>query len=283
LHAKTAKRGALIIGVLMNLSFEFFPPKDLDFLRVAECFNDLSVLDPKFISITYGALGNSEEKSLGLIKEIKNSSSIEIAAHLTLVNKSKDQINNIASQLKDAGINEIVAIRGDSPDGNFKHHPEGFRATSEFVSYLKNLGFEVIVSAYPEPHPMSKGFEVDLQILKDKVDAGATKAITQFCFDDSRFEFLRNEVSRENIGIELIAGIMPIYNIENLCNMAVRCGAKIPQEIIKKFDDKSPDDEEMAIEIISSQIRSLRSFGYESFHVYTLNKSNLVKKIIDSI
>ena len=267
----------------MNLSFEFFPPKDLDFLRVSECFNDLSVLDPKFISITYGALGNSEEKSLGLIKEIKNLSSIEIAAHLTLVNKSKDQINQIASQLKDADINQIVAIRGDSPDGNFKHHPEGFRATSEFVSYLKNLGFEVIVSAYPEPHPMSKGFEVDLQILKDKVDAGATKAITQFCFDDSRFEFLRNEVSRENIGIELIAGIMPIYNIENLCNMAVRCGAKIPQEIIKKFDGKSPDDEEMAIEIISSQIRNLRSFGYESFHVYTLNKSNLVKKIIDSI
>ena len=145
------------------------------------------------------------------------------------------------------------------------------------------MGFELIVSAYPEPHPMSKGFEVDLQILKDKVDAGATKAITQFCFDDSRFEFLRNEVSRENIGIELIAGIMPIYNIENLCNMAMRCGAKIPQEIIKKFEGKSPDDEEMAIEIISSQIRSLRSFGYESFHVYTLNKSNLVKKIIDSI
>ena len=100
----------------MNLSFEFFPPNDLDFLRVAECFDDLSILDPKFISITYGALGNSEEKSLGLIKEIKNLSSIEIAAHLTLVYKSKDQINQIASQLKDAGINQIVAIRGDSPD-----------------------------------------------------------------------------------------------------------------------------------------------------------------------
>ncbi|MEK9649671.1 MAG: methylenetetrahydrofolate reductase [Gammaproteobacteria bacterium] len=266
----------------MNLSFEFFPPKDLDFLKVAACVNDLKILDPRFISITYGALGNSQEKSIGLINAIKSFSDIEIASHLTLVNKSIDQINMIANQLKSLGIKKIVAIRGDSPEGKFCQHPEGFHATSDFVAFLKDSGFEIFVSAYPEPHPESEGFEFDLALLEKKVAAGATKAITQFSFVDSQFEILKNEVSRRNINVELIAGIMPIYNIESLCNMAARCGARIPETIIKKFTG-TPNDEEIAIEVISNQISKLCDMGYESFHVYTLNRSELIKRIMERI
>jgi|DEB0MinimDraft_10_1074344.scaffolds.fasta_scaffold00594_4 methylenetetrahydrofolate reductase (NADPH) len=267
----------------MSISLEFFPPKDLDFLKVVACLNDLTKLNPKFVSITWGALGNSEEKSIGLIQAIKNASDIEVVSHLTLVNKSRNQINEIAKNLTNEGIKRIVAIRGDSPDGKFKSHPEGFSATSEFVAFLKAKGFEVTVSAYPEPHPMSKGLEFDLDILERKVAAGATKAITQFCFDTRQFEILKNSLAQRNINIELIAGIMPIYNFDNVCNMAARCGAQIPLSIIKKFEGKSNDDENLSVQIAVDQITELKDIGYDSFHVYTLNKSNLINKIFNSL
>ena len=267
----------------MNISLEFFPPKDLDFLKVVDCLNDLNELNPKFVSITYGALGNSEEKSIGLIQAIKNAANIEVVSHLTLVNKSINQINEITNNLKQEGIKRIVAIRGDSPDGVFKSHPDGFSTTSEFVSFLKAKGLEVIVSAYPEPHPMSKGLEFDLDILENKVASGASKAITQFCFDTRQFEILKNNLVRRSINVELIAGIMPIYNFDNVCNMAARCGAQIPLSIAEKFKGKSNDDENLSIQIAVDQITELRNIGYDSFHIYTLNKSNLINKIFNSL
>ena len=149
----------------MNISLEFYPPKDLDFSRTHASFLDLETFEPKFISITYGALGGSQERSTGLIKEFSAKSNVEIAAHLTLVGKSVESLDGITSEFKQLGIKKIVAIRGDSPDGIFKQHPDGFVNTADFVSYLIDKDFEVIVSAYPEPHPESTGFDFDLQLL----------------------------------------------------------------------------------------------------------------------
>tara|TARA_B100000029_G_scaffold516022_1_gene626212 strand:- start:13852 stop:14661 length:810 start_codon:yes stop_codon:yes gene_type:complete len=264
----------------MNISLEFYPPKDLDFSRTHASFLDLETFEPKFISITYGALGGSQERSTGLIKEFSAKSNVEIAAHLTLVGKSVESLDGITSEFKQLGIKKIVAIRGDSPDGIFKQHPDGFVNTADFVSYLIDKDFEVIVSAYPEPHPESTGFDFDLQLLKNKSAAGAKKAITQFCFSNGDFEKLIGSIKKESIDIEMIAGIMPIYDIENVCRMADRCGTKVPNNIINKFSNNQSKNRSVAIEVCIDQINFLQNLGIDSFHFYTLNKSTLLKQIL---
>jgi len=170
-------------------------------------------------------------------------------------------------------------LRGDSPEGKFKQHPNGFFNTSDFVEFLNNKNFEVIVSAYPEPHPDSKGFDFDLQLLKNKSASGAKKAITQFCFSKDDYEKLIETVLKENIEVEVIPGIMPIYNIENITRMAEKCGTKIPPNIINKFGDDDISNQKYAIEICNDQLDYLSELGCQKFHFYTLNKSYLINKI----
>ena len=267
----------------MKISYEFYPPKDLDYIKVVNEYSLLSDYAPNFISITYGAMGSSQEKSVGLIKAFRENTEIDIVAHLTLVGKSKEELSLIVNEFKSLGVKKVVALRGDSPDGKFQAHPSGFSNTADFVEYLVSFGLEVVVSAYPEPHPDSEGFDFDINLLKAKTLAGSKQCITQFCFSMNDYQKLVDTILKENIQNELTAGIMPIYNISSLCNMAERCGTKISSEIVNQFSDDAFKNEEAAIKICTKQVADLKNMGVNNFHFYTLNQSSLLKKIFDEI
>ena len=267
----------------MNISYEFFPPADLDFKRVACHFNELKSFKPSFLSVTFGAGGSPENKSLGLIKELQTYTNVDVAAHLTLVGKSIDDIDASIQKLKILNVKTIVAIRGDSPNNLFVPVKKGFINTSDFVAYLKRNGFEVCVSAYPEPHPESEGFEFDLQLLQNKVDAGASRAITQFCFDLPQFDRLVESIAKKNINVKLIPGIMPVASIKNILRMANRCGIVIPKSVTKRFNGNITEDIKVAKELCLEQIEYLQNLGLNDFHFYTLNRSDLTNSILKEI
>ena len=267
----------------MKISYEFYPPQDLDYKKVVNEFSRLNRYRPDFISITYGAMGGSQHKSIDLIKAFMEKSDIDIAAHLTLVGKSKTEIKKIINQFIALGINKIVALRGDSPNGKFKAHQNGFDSTADFVKFLIDSNLEVFVSAYPEPHPESESFDFDLQLLKSKTLAGSKQCISQFCFSMDNYQKLIDQLVKKNIKNELTAGIMPIYNIDSLCNMAKKCGINIPAGIINQFSDDKERNEQAAVSICINQIKDLQNMGVDNFHFYTLNKSSLLLKIFDEL
>lgn len=262
----------------MKLSLEFFPPNNGDSQKVIETYNELSFLDPKFVSVTYGALGNAQNKSYDLIEAL-SSYQIDTAAHLTIANKTIEDVELIVNKFIQIGITKIVALRGDCPDNNYKQHPMGFSSTSEFVDFIVKKGLEAFVSSYPEPHPDSESFEVDLALLKNKQKAGASKAITQFCFSKDAYSRLLDESYKNGVDIEIIPGIMPIYNIDNILNMSQRCGIKIPQSIKNRFGHSETDNFKQALEICHEQLDYLKELGYKSFHFYTLNRFKFIRQL----
>ena len=176
-----------------------------------------------------------------------------------------------------------MAIRGDSPNNLFVPAKKGFINTSDFVAYLKRNGFEVCVSAYPEPHPESEGFDFDLKLLQNKVKAGASKAITQFCFDLPQFDRLVEAIAQKNINVKLIPGIMPVASIKNILRMAERCGIIIPKSVIDRFNGNISQDTKAAKELCLEQIEYLQNLGLNDFHFYTLNRSDLTYSILKEI
>lgn len=267
----------------MKISYEFYPPKDLDYQKVVNEFSLIEKHEPRFISITYGAMGSSQEKSIGLIKAFKEKTNIDIVSHLTLVGKSKTDLIKIINEFKSLGVSKVVALRGDSLEGKFQSHPEGFHNTADFVKFLAELNVEVFVSAYPEPHPDSEGFDFDLNLLKEKTIAGSNQCISQFCFSINDYKKLVDQISKKEINNELTAGIMPIYNIHSLCSMAKKCGIHIPAEIINQFSDDKVRNEKAAINICIKQIKDLQNIGINNFHFYTLNQSSLLLKVFDEL
>lgn len=267
----------------MKISYEFYPPKDLDYQKVVNEFSLIEKHGPRFISITYGAMGSSQEKSIGLIKAFKEKTNIDIVAHLTLVGKSKTDLIKIIYEFKSLGVSKVVALRGDSLEGKFQSHPEGFHNTADFVKFLAELNIEVFVSAYPEPHPDSEGFDFDLNLLKEKTIAGSNQCISQFCFSINNYKKLVDQISKKEINNELTAGIMPIYNIHSLCSMANKCGIHIPAEIINQFSDDKVRNEKAAINICIKQIKDLQNIGINNFHFYTLNQSSLLLEVFDEL
>ena len=267
----------------MKISYEFYPPKDLDYQKVVNEFSLIKKHGPRFISITYGAMGSSQEKSIGLIKAFKEKTNIDIVAHLTLVGKSKTDLIKIINEFKSLGVSKVVALRGDSLEGKFQSHPKGFHNTADFVKFLAELNIEVFVSAYPEPHPDSKGFDFDLNLLKEKTIAGSNQCISQFCFSINDYKKLVDQISKKEINNELTAGIMPIYNIHSLCSMANKCGIHIPAEIINQFSDDKVRNEKAAINICIKQIKDLQNIGINNFHFYTLNQSSLLLEVFDEL
>ena len=267
----------------MKISYEFYPPKDLDYQKVVNEFSLIEKHGPRFISITYGAMGSSQEKSIGQIKAFKEKTNIDIVAHLTLVGKSKTDLIKIINEFKSLGVSKVVALRGDSLEGKFQSHPEGFHNTADFVKFLAELNIEVFVSAYPEPHPDSEGFDFDLNLLKEKTIAGSNQCISQFCFSINNYKKLVDQISKKEINNELTAGIMPIYNIHSLCSMANKCGINIPAEIINQFSDDKVRNEKAAINICIKQIKDLQNIGINNFHFYTLNQSSLLLKVFDEL
>jgi methylenetetrahydrofolate reductase (NADH) len=267
-------------------SFEFFPPKtEAQAATLDDSVRRLSRYRPRYVSVTYGAGGSSQERSLGTVKRM-HENGLSTAAHITCAGASHAAIEETIGWFREIGIERFVALRGDPPGGlsvPYEPHPNGFRDTAELVSALKRAGAtEVSVSAYPERHPQSPDWETEIAALKRKVDAGADRAITQFFFDNDRYESYCERVSAAGIGIPIVPGIMPVHRFPAVRDFAGRCGASIPDSMERRFDGVATDSEthgEIATAIASEQIADLTSRGVEAFHIYTLNRAELTEAI----
>jgi methylenetetrahydrofolate reductase (NADPH) len=269
-----------------NISFEFFPPKnEAQAAMLDDTAARLARFRPDYVSVTYGAGGTSQERSVGTARRIAAMGFVT-AAHVTCAGASRVSLAETIAAFRRAGIERFVALRGDPPGGlsePYRPHPAGFHDTADMVRALKQAGAaEVSVSAYPERHPQSTDWECEMATLKRKVDAGADAAITQFFFDNDLYESYLERVRRAGIGIPVVPGIMPIHRFAAVCGFANRCGASIPASLARRFDGLDPDSEThalMATAVVAEQVADLRRRGVDSFHIYTLNRAELAETI----
>ncbi len=262
----------------INVSFEFFPPKNkasIDSLWIN--IKRLEPLNPKFISVTYGAGGSTRDNTHNLVKEIRNKTNLIPAAHLTCIDTSVAEIEQIAEDYWTNDIKHIVALRGDVPKIN-SNSGELKYATDLIRVLKKKFDFEITVSAYPEKHPDSKNLEQEYDILKKKIDLGASKAITQFFFDvNCYFDFVDGALKR-GIKIPIIPGILPVTNCKKTIQFASKMNCKLPNSLIKMFQGLDSDVETrklVATTIVYDQCMKLMSSGVSDFHFYTLNRADL--------
>ena len=262
----------------INVSFEFFPPKNkasIDSLWIN--IKRLEPLNPKFISVTYGAGGSTRDNTHNLVKEIRNKTNLIPAAHLTCIDTSVAEIEQIAEDYWTNDIKHIVALRGDVPKIN-SNSGELKYATDLIRVLKKKFDFEITVSAYPEKHPDSKNLEQEYDILKKKIDLGASKAITQFFFDvNCYFDFVDGALKR-GIKIPIIPGILPVTNCKKTIQFASKMNCKLPNSLVKMFKGLDSDVETrklVATTIVYDQCMKLMSSGVSDFHFYTLNRADL--------
>lgn len=269
----------------LNVSFEFFPPKsDEAEQSLWKAIRRLEPLNPCFVSVTYGAGGSTRERTHATVKRIVDETALKPAAHLTCVGARKADINEVIQEYWDAGVRHIVALRGDMPDmGAYRETDGGYGSTPELIEGIRRIGaFEVSVSCYPEKHPDSPNLDADIELLKRKIDAGATRAITQFAFDtDQHIRFLER-ARRLGVKIPVVPGIMPTTNFKGIVRMAGRCGASVPQWLHERFEGLDDDLETrklIAATIAAEQVERLTAIGFDNIHFYTLNQADLTYAI----
>jgi methylenetetrahydrofolate reductase (NADPH) len=269
------------------VSFEFFPPKageaEVSFWNT---LRRLEPTNPQFVSVTYGAGGTTQDRTLETVRRIVAETSLAPAAHLTCVGASKEEVNAVVRKFWDAGVRHILALRGDPPAGvgtKFAPHPDGYRNAADLVRGIRDIGdFQVSVSAYPEKHPESVSIEEDLAFLADEADHGATIAISQFFFHNAFFLRLRDRIAARGINIKLLPGILPVTNFAKVQEFSAKCGAHIPPEMIKRFAGLDQDHETrnlVAAMVAAEQVQALQREGVDAFHFYTLNRADLVYAI----
>ena len=274
---------------MTSISFEFFPPKSAETeAKLWDVVNELSVIGPDFVSITYGAGGSTRDRTHKCVKHIVTKTDLKPAAHLTCVAASKSEVDEVIEDYANAGVKHIVALRGDMPDmAAFSPHPDGYSGSVELVESLaKRGGFDITVSAYPEKHPESDNMQTDIDLLKAKIDAGATRAITQFVFDTEQYYRFRDLLADNQINIPVIPGIMPTTNFKGVLRMSEACGASVPERMKNKFDGLDEDLESrraLAIEIAIDQCRDLINSGFENLHFYTLNQATVTKAVCNAL
>lgn len=266
----------------ISVSFEFSPPKNDDAERLLwASIKRLEPLAPRFVSVTYGAGGSTRDRTHATVKRIVQETTLKPAAHLTCVGAPRAEIDEIAGEYWAAGVRHIVALRGDMPGmvQPYAPHAEGYRSTPEMIEGLRRVGdFEISVSCYPERHPESPSLEHDLDLLKRKVDAGATRAITQFCFSTNLLARFRDRADQWGIKVPVIPGLMPTTNFKGLVNMAARCKAAIPPWLATIYDGLDSDAETrrtLAAVVLAEQVSDLYAKGFDQFHFYTLNQAEL--------
>tara|TARA_R110000824_G_scaffold318073_2_gene505318 strand:+ start:56417 stop:57304 length:888 start_codon:yes stop_codon:yes gene_type:complete len=277
----------------LSVSFEYFPPADLDNAGPFwDSISNLAALQPDFISITYGAGGSTRERSLKILQRIVAESSLSAIAHLTCVGVSRDEADDMARQFHAAGINRLVVLRGDPPKGEDGKqvnaiHPQGYANATEFIHGLNKIAdFDITVAAYPEKHPESPSIEHEIEVLKQKIDAGAKRCITQFFFDTDVYLRFVDKARAAGIGIPIIPGILPILNFTRVQDLAGRCGTHIPDWMIKLFDGieaSSSVNNMLAAAVCIEQCEKLYEAGVRNFHFYTLNKSDLTRAVCHSL
>ncbi len=268
----------------ISVSFEFFPPKNDDMAeKLWQTVRRLEPLRPNFVSVTYGAGGSTRERSFGTIRRILNETSLAPAAHLTCVDASRGQVDEVIGQFAGAGVKNFVALRGDPAEGvgaSYRPHPDGYANGADLVAALRGHGdFDISVSAYPEKHPESPDFATDIDMLKRKVDSGATRAITQFFFDNDVYERYVERVRRAGIYIPIVPGILPVHNFRQMARFAGQCGAHVPQWLAARFDGLDADPTTHALvaaAVAAQQVHDLVERGVDDFHFYTMNRADLV-------
>jgi methylenetetrahydrofolate reductase (NADPH) len=272
----------LITGQRPEVSFEFSPPKTAEAEEsLWKAIRRLEPLRPAFVSVTYGAGGTTRERTHATVKRIVEETSLKPAAHLTCVGAPRAEIDEIVQGYWDSGIRHIVALRGDMPEmsGAYRPHPDGYASTPELIEGIRRIApFEVSVSFYPERHPDSPSNTHDVELLRRKVDAGATRALGQFCFDNDATARFRDAAAAAGINVPIVPGIMPTTAFRGVQRMADRCGAKIPGWLAHAYDGLDEDLESrriIAAAVLAEQVQQLHARGFDQFHFYTLNQPNL--------
>ena len=270
----------------IDVSFEFFPPKtDTMAETLWRSIETLAPLNPRFVSVTYGAGGSTRERTHATVERIVKETSLTPAAHLTCVGATRDEIDAVAKAYWDAGVRHIVALRGDPPEVGqaYSPHPGGYANAAELVAGLKSVApFEISVAAYPEVHPDSDCPESDLDNLLRKIDAGADRAITQFFFSADCFLRFRDRVAAIRPGIEIVPGILPVTNVATTRRFAGQCGAAIPEWLDRLFEglDELPAARQLVAATIAGELcGQLYAGGVRHFHFYTLNRAELAYAI----
>jgi methylenetetrahydrofolate reductase (NADPH) len=277
-----------------QVSFEFFPPKTEEMEKTLwESIERLSPLSPRFVSVTYGADGSTRERTHAAVARLLKETSLTAAPHLTCVGASKGEIDDIARDYWDMGVRHLVALRGDPPKATgagmqaYVPHPDGYAYASDLVAGLKKVAdFDISVAAYPEVHPEAQGADVDLDNLKRKIDAGASRAITQFFFDVDTYLRFRDRCAAKKIETAIVPGILPITRFPQLQRFAEQCGASVPEWLHERFQGLDDDPETrrlIAASVAIEQVRQLKKEGIDEFHFYTLNRSELTYAICHAL
>ncbi|MFM2365743.1 MAG: hypothetical protein RIR95_350 [Pseudomonadota bacterium] len=272
-----------------RISFEFFPPQSLDAsFRLWETVQALAPMSPEFVSVTYGAGGTTRALTHDAVATIGRNYGLNVAAHLTCVDATRQETLAIAEAYAMVGVREIVALRGDAPKGaaRFTPHPEGFSDTVELVEALAATGkFNIRVGAYPEPHPDAADAGADVRWLKRKIDAGASSAITQFFFEAETFLRFRDACVKAGINAPILPGILPIDNWDGVKRFAARCGTAIPGWLDEAFRAAKRDGREelLSIALCTELCDTLRTEGVEDFHFYTLNRPHLTREVVRAL
>jgi len=280
----TAPRAGSAGASAIRVSFEFFPPKSEQMEQnLWNCIERLAPLEPAFVSVTYGAGGSTRERTHSTVQRILKETSLTPAAHLTCVAATREKVDGVIKDYLRGGVRHIVALRGDPPEGpgsQYAPHPDGYVNAADLVGGIKRIGdFEISVAAYPEKHPESPNFAKDLDMLKAKVDAGATRAITQFFFVNDYYYRYVDRVRAAGIDVPIVPGILPVVNFRQAAKFAGICGAHIPPWLADRFDglDEDPETRRLiAAAVAADQVLELMSQGVRQFHFYTMNQANLV-------
>jgi methylenetetrahydrofolate reductase (NADPH) len=283
--ASTAAAGAAAGDI--KVSFEFFPPKSPDMeAALWTAIKRLETVPPHFVSVTYGAGGSTRQRTHATVRRVVDETELQAAAHLTCIGASRDEVDAVARSYAQAGVRHLVALRGDPPEGvgeRYRPHEHGYVNAADLVRGLKSVAdFEISVAAYPEKHPDSADFETDLAMLAAKVDNGATRAITQFFFDNTTYFRYIDRVRARGLDVPVVPGILPVTNFARVCEFAARCGASVPPSFARHFEGLENDPEAcklVAAAVAAEQVIALREQGVRQFHFYTLNRAELVYAI----
>jgi methylenetetrahydrofolate reductase (NADPH) len=285
--ASTEPKSRILGRGAIDVSFEFFPPKtDAMEETLWRSIRRLEPLRPSYVSVTYGAGGTTRERTHATVARILRETTLKPAAHLTCVNATRGEVDEIIRGYWDLGVRHIVALRGDPPGGvgeRYEPTPGGYVNAADLVKGIKAIApFQVSVGCYPEKHPESPSIEADLDMLKAKIDAGATTAISQFFFDNEKFFRFLDRVRAAGITIPIVPGLIPIHNFKQVSGFAVRSGASVPDWLGHRFEGLENDQETqhlVAAAVAAEQVLGLVDQGISEFHFYTLNRADLVYAI----
>ena len=272
-----------------SISFEFFPPQSLEAsFRLWDTVQVLAPLQPRFVSVTYGAGGTTRDLTREAVATLHKSSGLPVAAHLTCVNASRDETLGIARDFAAAGVSDIVALRGDPPKGSsgFTAHPDGFATSVDLIEALNETGdFTIRVGAYPDKHPEAADSQADVQYLKRKIAAGASEALTQFFFEAETFFRFRDACEKAGIDAPITPGILPIENWKGAARFAKACGTPIPTWLADAFDKAERDGREdlLATAICAELCSDLIDGGVDTLHFYTLNRPELTRDVCHAL